>query len=130
MTQDLFEWLTQAEYDLMTAKDMFNAGRYIYTVYMCHLAIEKALKALVNASTGKIPPKIHNLIRLMQLASAELTKEQKEFLATINTAAITTRYPEELKSALAKFNKVIAKDYLVKSEDVIKCIALDPKLKR
>lgn len=130
MAEKLSEWLKQAEYDLMTAKDMFKAGRYIYTVYMCHLAIEKALKALINVSSGKIPPKVHNLIRLLQLASVDLTKEQIEFLATINTAAITTRYPEELKVALEKFNKTIANDYLVKSEDVIKCIAKDPRLKK
>jgi len=123
------EWLKQSEYDLMTAKDMYKAGRYIYTVYMCHLAVEKALKALINVSTGKMPPKIHNLIRLLKLASADLTEEQKEFLATINTAAIITRYPEELAASLEKFNKNIAKDYLIKSEDVIKCIAKDPRLK-
>ena len=122
--------VNQAKYDLMTAKDMFKAGRYIYTVYMCHLAIEKALKAIINVSTGKTPPKVHNLIRLLQLASVNLNKEQREFLATINTAAITTRYPEELKIALEKFNRTIANDYLVKSKDVIKCIAEDPRLKK
>lgn len=40
------------------------------------------------------------------------------------------QYPEELASSLEKFNKAIAKDYLTKSEDVIKCIANDPRLKR
>ncbi|WP_449240381.1 HEPN domain-containing protein [Desulfoscipio gibsoniae] len=124
------EWLKQSEYDLMTAKDMYKAGRYIYTVYMCHLAVEKALKALVNASTGQIPPKTHNLIRLLKLASANLTTEQTEFLAAINTAAIITRYPEELAASLEKFNKNIAKDYLIKSEDVIRCIDKDPRLKK
>jgi HEPN domain-containing protein len=40
------EWFRQAEYDLGTAEAMFDAGRYIYTVFMCHLSIEKALKGL------------------------------------------------------------------------------------
>jgi len=40
MRRNPSEWINQSEYDLMTAKDMYNAGRYIYTVYMCHLAIE------------------------------------------------------------------------------------------
>jgi hypothetical protein len=35
----------------------------------------------------------------------------------------------KLKTALEKFNKAIANDYLVKSEDVIKCITKDPRLK-
>ena len=55
--------------------------------------------------------------RLLKLASADLTKEQKEFLAAINTAAIITRYPEELTTSLEKFNRIIANDYLTKSED-------------
>jgi len=40
------EWLKQSDYDFETAKAMFKAGRYIYAVFMCHLSVEKALKAL------------------------------------------------------------------------------------
>lgn len=36
-------WLLSAKYDVDTAEHMLSAGRYIYTVFMCHLAIEKAL---------------------------------------------------------------------------------------
>ncbi|MEO0284618.1 MAG: HEPN domain-containing protein [candidate division WOR-3 bacterium] len=32
------EWFKQAEYDLETAYAMFKTGRYIYTVFMCHLS--------------------------------------------------------------------------------------------
>ena len=39
------EWLKQARYDFGTAEAIFSTGRYIYTIYMCHLSIEKALKA-------------------------------------------------------------------------------------
>ena len=38
------EWLAQDRYDMDTAAYMFRGGRYMYTVFMCHLAIEKALK--------------------------------------------------------------------------------------
>jgi HEPN domain-containing protein len=40
------EWFKQADYDLETAEAMFITGRYIYTVFMCHLSIEKELKGL------------------------------------------------------------------------------------
>ena len=128
MYQPAREWFNQSEYDLMTAKDMYNVGRYIYSVYMCHLAIEKALKALVAANIGKTPPKVHNLIQLAKLGAADLNKEQKDFLATLNTASITTRYPEELAISLKRFNRTMAREYLLKTEDVIKCIAQDPRL--
>lgn len=109
---------------------MFNAGRYIYTVYMCHLAIEKALKSLVVIATGEAPPRTHNLIQLAKLGSANLYTEQKQFLAEINTASITTRYPEELAKSLTTFTRDIAMEYLKKSKDVIKCITQDKRLRK
>lgn len=130
MTSLSDEWLIQSDYDFNTAKDMFKAGRYIYTVYMCHLAIEKALKSLVSLATKEAPPRTHNLIQLAKLGSANLNKEQIQFIAEINTASITTRYPEELVKSLTTFNRDIATEYLKKSEDVIKCIALDNRLQK
>lgn len=46
MPKEPDEWLRQAEYDMETAEFMLNGGRYFYAVFMCHLAIEKALKGL------------------------------------------------------------------------------------
>lgn len=100
MTSLSDEWLKQSEYDFNTAKDMFKAGRYIYTVYMCHLAIEKALKSLVAITTSEAPPRTHNLIQLVKICSANLNKKQLQFIAEINTASITTRYPDELAKSL------------------------------
>lgn len=31
---------------MKTAEAMFNSKRYLYAVFMCHLAIEKALKGI------------------------------------------------------------------------------------
>jgi len=54
MRDETAEWITQAEYDIDTAQAMFEAGRYIYCVFMSHLAIEQypspiAKKYLENA---------------------------------------------------------------------------------
>ena len=35
------EWIKQSDYDMDTAKYMFNGGRYAYIVFICHLAVEK-----------------------------------------------------------------------------------------
>ena len=40
------EWIAQAEYDIDTAQVMLEGRRHIYCVFMCHLSIEKALKAV------------------------------------------------------------------------------------
>jgi len=39
-------WESHAEYDIKTAKQMFNTKRYPYVLFMCHLSIEKLLKGI------------------------------------------------------------------------------------
>lgn len=56
--EEVFEWLNRCEYDLDTPQDTLNSGRYVYAVFMWHLAVEKALKALVVNRTGRLLPKL------------------------------------------------------------------------
>ncbi len=44
------EWLAQADYDIETAELMISGGRHFYAVFMCHLAVEKALKVSFKRS--------------------------------------------------------------------------------
>jgi hypothetical protein len=57
--------------------------------------LEKVLKSLFAArKDSAIPPKIHNLVRLAELAEIVLTDEQKFFLDKINDFNIQARYPD------------------------------------
>jgi HEPN domain-containing protein len=40
------KWVAQAQYDIETAKAMFDTGRYLYVLFCCQQAVEKMLKAL------------------------------------------------------------------------------------
>ncbi len=53
MRPETVEWLRQAEYDINTAKAMYDTGRYIYTAFMCQLSIEKFIKGLIVERTGQ-----------------------------------------------------------------------------
>ncbi|MGE5443763.1 MAG: HEPN domain-containing protein [Ignavibacteriales bacterium] len=68
MKKGVKNWLESAQYDLETAEHMLKTGRYIYTVFMCHLALEQVLKAKVEEVTGRTPPRTHDLGYLMELA--------------------------------------------------------------
>ena len=61
MKKEAANWLLSAKYDLETARNMFDSGRYIYTVFMCHLAIEKLAKAGIVEVKRKEPPRSHDL---------------------------------------------------------------------
>ena len=73
---------------------MAKGERYVYAVFMCHLAIEKLLKGLVLKVTNLQPPKIHSLIQLTIKAALNPSDDIGRFLVSLDQASIPTRYPE------------------------------------
>jgi HEPN domain-containing protein len=87
-------WLDLAREDINVAEVLRNGKKPLYAGFMCHLAVEKVLKAKIE-NTGKALPKIHNLNRLAELGSIlELMTEcQRELLDMLNPLQIEARYP-------------------------------------
>jgi len=61
-----------------------------------HLALEKALKALVCRQTNDLAPRIHNLLLLAELAGLTLSPGRASLLGEMNQFAVEARYPELL----------------------------------
>lgn len=91
------EWFRQADYDVDTAEYNFKGGRHFYAVFMCHLAVEKALKGIIHQRTGTPPPKGHHLVALSSQAGLKPPNDVMKFLAILNEVDVTTRYPETLE---------------------------------
>jgi len=88
-------WCDSARHDLESAESIFGSGRYDWCLFVGHLAVEKILKAIfVDKNDDVSPPKIHNLVRLAELAKVELNDEQKFILDQINDFNLQTRYPD------------------------------------
>jgi len=68
-------WLDSARYDLETAEHMYRTGRYIYTIFFCHLALEKVMKARIQEVSGELPPKTHSLRHLANLTGLEIPQD-------------------------------------------------------
>jgi len=114
-------WIATSNYDIQTADAMYRTGRYIYVVFMCHLALEKMLKALLaNKHPEEIPPKIHNLINLSQRAGITPPDDLKEFFQRIDNVSIATRYPEDLGRLSKEFDRDTAKRILTNTKRMIK----------
>jgi len=90
-------WFELADYDIETAKAMLSTKRYLYVGFMCHQAIEKALKAVIsrNCAEGEIPPKVHDLSRLAVRAGVidDMSEAQQDFIEELNPLNIEARYP-------------------------------------
>jgi HEPN domain-containing protein len=51
-------WLNSAEHDLDTANSLFSNGKYDWCLFLGHLVLEKALKAVyVKDNKNRLPPK-------------------------------------------------------------------------
>lgn len=113
------EWFKQADYDLETAKAMLKTRRYIYTVFMCHLAIEKALKGLFAKKFRENPSKTHNLNYLCEEINLELPGKFQDFIDNLNNLSVPTRYPDELQRLLQDFKKSVTKKTYNQTEELL-----------
>ncbi len=107
---------------------MLQAGRYIYVIFMSHLALEKALKALVTEETQKLPPRTHNLIDLAQRGKLKLSQEQRDFIGKINNASVIVRYPDDISNTVSQYPETISQEYLEKTKELIEWLRQDPRL--
>jgi HEPN domain-containing protein len=86
---------------------------------LCHLALEKILKAHVAEVTQSLPIKTHDLIYLVKKSGLELSQQHLDFVGKINTASIPTRYPDDLQRSLKEYPKAVAEDYLNQTTELI-----------
>lgn len=112
-------WVEQAQYDLETARAMLASGRYLYVLFCCQQAVEKALKAVIVRRTGEMPPRVHNLLRLAETAQVQSDQEQMRLLGELSAYYIQSRYPEEIKAAGATITRELAGEVLEKTEHIV-----------
>jgi len=122
MKKEVKNWLDSAQYDLGTAEYMFKTGRYIYTIFMCHLAIEKLLKAKVLEITNETPPKTHSLRYLLKLSNLKPAEEMLEFISKLSDVSIVTRYPEDFEEMRKTYDQGVAEKYLTGTKEAFQWI--------
>ena len=89
-------WLKSADEDFSVAGHLIENGKFRHGLFFVHLALEKVIKAHYCKNQNKVPPKIHNLVRLSRLAGIETDIERQDMLATLNRFCLEGRYPEGL----------------------------------
>jgi len=120
MNKAIANWLKSSEYDIGTAEALYKSKRFVYVIFMCHLAVEKVLKAIVTHKTKKTPPKTHDLFYLVKLASFDLPETYVPTLMHLNEASVPTRYPEDIAKLAKSYNKSAAYRYLKETKELLK----------
>ena len=122
MKREAENWLATAQYDLETAEFMYTSGRYIYTVFMSHMALEKITKAVIEEVSGKEPPRTHDLQYLFTLAGLTPEENTQDFIAELSNLSVATRYPVDFERALSDFSKDRAEFVLATTKETFEWI--------
>ena len=117
------EWLEQARYDLETARAMLAAGRYLYVLFCCQQAVEKALKSVIAARTGEMPPRLHSLMSLAEKAQIQPDEAQSDWLRRLTNYYIRSRYPEESRKLSAGATNDLATEALRETEALMQWLS-------
>ena len=93
----IIHWREGAQEALDAADDLINKDRRIlFGLFFVHLALEKIIKARFLHVKKGVLPRIHNLVRLAELAELELDDKTRKILAEVNEFNIEGRYSDLL----------------------------------
>jgi len=117
------DWVERARYDLETAKAMLAAGRYLYVLFCCQQAVEKAIKGIIALRSGEMPPRLHNLMRLAEKAELEVDEPTAERLRALTAYYVQTRYPEEIRKLSAGVDRPLAEEAIRQTEELLQWLS-------
>jgi HEPN domain-containing protein len=107
-----------SEKDWKMAQKLFKSKDYAYSLFFCHLTLEKLLKCIIVAKTDKAAPYIHDLVKLAQSADVKPDKNTEGVLKEITTFNIAGRYDDEKQSFYKKCTKSYAEKYFNLSDSI------------
>ena len=116
IAKQIIYWQEGAKEDFEAATQLVATEKMRHGLFFAHLAIEKLLKAKICQTTNKMAPRIHNLIRLMEMSGLDLPDSTLNRLAEMNEFNLEGRYPMPFLDPITKLE---ANDYITKTEEVL-----------
>src|SRR4030065_2640641 len=115
-------WTSTAEYDIKTAEAMQESKRFLYVGFMCHLVIEKMLKAYFVKTKQTIPPYTHNLQYLAEKSGVfdELSEDYKDFLDTLQPMSVRARYPAARDELFKVLTEERCENLIINTTEIMK----------
>ncbi len=114
-------WRTGAREDIETAQILVEHDKRRESLFFAHLALEKALKALVVKAGGDLAPLSHNLMLLAEKTGVGFPEEVQEFFVGMNRFSIQGRYPDPGRPLP---DREEAKGYVRRAEELVAWLIL------
>ena len=123
-------WLELSEYDITVAESMFEKGHYLYVGFMCHQAVEKALKAIYVDKEKTLPPYTHKLDKLIEITGLQekLSEDNFDLIDELTPLNVQARYPAYKELLHGLIGKEKAKEILIRTGELISWLKARLKL--
>lgn len=95
-------WKQSAQDDFEAAVQLIDGKKTRQGLFFAHLSLEKLLKAVICQRTQQLAPRIHNLVRLVEISGLNPPASMFDFLAEMNTFNLEGRYPVPFISPLTE----------------------------
>lgn len=120
MDRAVARWVRLAKRDIRSARVLLENDDSENALLRCQQPFEKALKAHVQVTTDDVPPRIHHLLRLAELAGVwqDLGSEGQKTLIDANPHVTLARYPLS-EGVQPPPSAERAEDLLGRSEEVV-----------
>lgn len=97
MNEDVKAWVDHSDYDLESARVLFQAGQQLNVLFLYQQAVQKRLKAVLVHKTGRMTLRIHDLLRLAKAVGKQVSTAEEVLLRRLTTFYRETRYPDALE---------------------------------
>jgi len=116
-------WVDTAANDWVTVEVMFSAERYLHCLFWAHLVLEKLAKAhWVKTHEDNIPPKVHNVVWLLEESNIDLGEDTIDFLEGFNRFQLSGRYPDYTNNLYKRCTKEYTSEQLEKVKEIRTCL--------
>jgi HEPN domain-containing protein len=112
-------WFDLADEDIIVAESNFNNKHFLWSLFISHLALEKALKGLYVQYIEETPPKLHDLVKIAKASSLPISDLDLRFLSEMNRFNIEARYPEYKNNMKLIATMEFTQAKLIKTQEII-----------
>jgi len=111
-------WVKSSDDDYQTMESLLKSGSYSWALFLGHIVIEKLLKAVYIKKKHEHAPLTHNLYRLAELSSLDISSEQSDWLDTITSFNINARYDDYKREFYLSCTESYSKEWIDKIKEL------------
>ena len=122
LSEHIKYWQELAQRDYPVMENLFENSHYMWSLYIGHLILEKVIKARYIFDNETIPPKTHDLVKLIKSTKLNVSEDNLIFLNKVNDFNIETRYTDFKSKLYNECNKEFTEINLNKIKEIYQWI--------